>query len=247
MFSGRWDTNLGRDMNGRVLLDFKPALLLPLLDYLRAKRIETPEHLVPLPDVPSPLQEDFFRMIKYFGLEDHVLQRHIAWHWENTEKEISTTLSVDKLEIIFGHWSAPVFGSTSFSSGIHSWAVQVTTSSGDNDLMCAIGIGTPRTPKSGCQPYDRAVFYQPDVDGGAVKGASSVADIRKASPGDIIGCKLTLLPETDASPSTLIFYLNGEQLCQQVTVAALADGPYIPFIAAWGTTKVRLISTFAIQ
>lgn len=168
MFSGRWDTNLGRDMNGRVLLDFKPALIRPLLDYLHAKRIETPEHPVPLPDVPPPLQEDFFRMIQHFGLEDHVLQRHIAWHWEDTdkEKEISTTLCVDKLEIIFGHWGAPVFGSKSFSSGIHSWAVQVTTSSGDNDLMCASGIGTTRTPGSGCQPYDRAVFYQPDVDGG---------------------------------------------------------------------------------
>ena len=42
MFSGQQDDSLPRDTDGRVFIDYKPALFLPLLDYLRGFSCLTP-------------------------------------------------------------------------------------------------------------------------------------------------------------------------------------------------------------
>jgi len=67
-FSGRWDESLVRDADGAIFVDFRPELFMPLLDYLRARRIQDPETPVLMPTVQGS-EEAFQTMLKYYGLE----------------------------------------------------------------------------------------------------------------------------------------------------------------------------------
>lgn len=241
MFSGRWDSCIGRDMNGRVLLDFSPALLSPLIEYLRAKRIEVPGHPVRPPDVPQLLQEDFCRMLNYFGLEEYVANdvSEVTWYWKASESCNDKRFSENGLELC-GLDSAAVFGSTVFSNGTHSWAVEVRSMC-NGELCCAIGLGTSRTPAQHPYPYNgMAVAYQCGL--GRVDGAALSSGLAKAKSGDVIGCRLCF------PMASLSFYLNGALLCV-LSLAGLGDGPFIPIVSAWGDykTTVTLISTSNVR
>jgi BTB/POZ domain len=69
-FSGRWDDNLEKDPTGRFFVDQPYDLFLPLLNYLRARAIETPRSL----PLASPHFDDalsmrnFHRMLDYYGV-----------------------------------------------------------------------------------------------------------------------------------------------------------------------------------
>ena len=69
MFSGRWEDGLERDKDGCVFFDFNPQYFVLILDYLRAKKIETPENPAPLPQVPSEQLKNFNNLVSYLGLE----------------------------------------------------------------------------------------------------------------------------------------------------------------------------------
>jgi len=67
-FSGRWDDSLVRDKDGAIFVDFRPELFMPLLDFLRAKRVQDPTTPVLMPTVREA-EEAFQTMLKYYGLE----------------------------------------------------------------------------------------------------------------------------------------------------------------------------------
>ncbi len=78
MFSGRWETSLVRDEDGRIFFDFNPQYFVLILDYLRGKAIATPENPVPLPKVPDDQVKSFSNLIEYLGLSDEIVLAPIA-------------------------------------------------------------------------------------------------------------------------------------------------------------------------
>ena len=67
MFSGRWEDNIKRDKDGAVFFDFNPQHFILILDYLRVKKIETPQNPPPLPKVPEDQEECFNSLVQYFA------------------------------------------------------------------------------------------------------------------------------------------------------------------------------------
>ena len=78
MFSGRWETSLARDEDGRIFFDFNPQHFVLILDYLRGKAIATPENPVPLPKVPDDQVKSFNNLIEYLGLSEEIVLAPIA-------------------------------------------------------------------------------------------------------------------------------------------------------------------------
>ena len=72
MFSGRWENNIKRDKDGAVFFDFNPQHFILILDYLRVKKIETPENPPPLPKVPEDQSESFNSLVRYLGLSNEI-------------------------------------------------------------------------------------------------------------------------------------------------------------------------------
>ena len=67
MFSGRWE-NVDRDEDGHVFLDYNPELFVLVLDYLRAKKIETPDQPASLPPVAWEDAVNFRTLVDYLNL-----------------------------------------------------------------------------------------------------------------------------------------------------------------------------------
>ena len=72
MFSGRWEDSVQRDQDGAVFLDFNPQHFSVILDYLRVKKIATPENPPHLPNVPEDQMKEFNILIEYLGLSDEL-------------------------------------------------------------------------------------------------------------------------------------------------------------------------------
>ncbi|CAB4017449.1 Chaperone dnaK2 [Paramuricea clavata] len=73
MFSGRWEDSLERDKDGAIFFDFNPQYFLVILEYLRAKKIATPEHPAPLPKVAEDQAESFNNLLGYLDLSDEIV------------------------------------------------------------------------------------------------------------------------------------------------------------------------------
>jgi hypothetical protein len=73
MFSGRWEDSLERDQDGAIFFDFNPQYFLIILDYLRAKKIATPENPAPLPKVAEDQAKNVNNLLEYLGLSDEIV------------------------------------------------------------------------------------------------------------------------------------------------------------------------------
>ncbi|CAB4022801.1 SH3KBP1-binding 1, partial [Paramuricea clavata] len=72
MFSGRWEDGLKRDEDGAVFLDVNPQYFSYILDYLRTKKIASPENSAELPKVPRDQVKNFKTLVEYLGLSDEI-------------------------------------------------------------------------------------------------------------------------------------------------------------------------------
>ena len=72
MFSDRWEDNIKRDKDGAVFFDFNPQHFILILDYLRVKKIATPQNPPPLPKVPEDQEESFNSLVQYLGLSKEI-------------------------------------------------------------------------------------------------------------------------------------------------------------------------------
>jgi len=68
MFSGRYEDQLDRDKDGNVFLDYSPAIMAPLIDYLRLHRDVAPGRPVQWPSVPYEYHSSWEAMLDFFGL-----------------------------------------------------------------------------------------------------------------------------------------------------------------------------------
>ena len=73
MFSGRWE-NLEEDEDGDVFLDYNPKLFALVLDYLRAKKLETPSKPALLPQVALEDAVNFKSLVDFLGVVPHNLR-----------------------------------------------------------------------------------------------------------------------------------------------------------------------------
>jgi hypothetical protein len=73
MFSGRWEDSLERDQDGAIFFDFNPQYFLVILDFLRAKKIATPENPAPSPKVAEDQAKNFNNLLEYFGVSDEIV------------------------------------------------------------------------------------------------------------------------------------------------------------------------------
>lgn len=87
MFSGRYEQQLERDKDGNVFLDHSPAVMIPLIDFLRAHRDSVREELVQLPDIAPESLRAWRVMIRFFGLQPIFTMRFVGIH---TDVEIAS-------------------------------------------------------------------------------------------------------------------------------------------------------------
>ena len=73
MFNGRWEDRVKRDKDGVVFFDFNPQYFGWILDYLRAKKISSPENPAVLGEVPKNQMKNFNALLEYLGLNDEIL------------------------------------------------------------------------------------------------------------------------------------------------------------------------------
>ena len=73
MFNGRWEDSVKRDKDGVVFFDFNPEHFSWILDYLRAKKISSPENPAVLVQVPKNQMKNFNTLLEYLGLSDEIL------------------------------------------------------------------------------------------------------------------------------------------------------------------------------
>ena len=78
MFSGRWENKLSRDEDGRVFFDFNPQYFLLILDFLRARKMASPENPAPLPKVLEDQVKNFNNLVEYLGLSDEITPPEIG-------------------------------------------------------------------------------------------------------------------------------------------------------------------------
>ena len=72
MFTGRWEDGVKRDKDGAVFFDFNPKHFGYILEYLRTKKIATPEDPVELPKVPRDEAKNFNTLVEYLQLSDEI-------------------------------------------------------------------------------------------------------------------------------------------------------------------------------
>jgi len=72
LFSGRWDENIERDQCGNYFLDFDPETFRVVVNFLRDKRIETPDHPAVMGSVSSDKQEHFANLLDFLGIREYV-------------------------------------------------------------------------------------------------------------------------------------------------------------------------------
>lgn len=70
MFSGRWEERLKKDKHGNVFLDFNPDCFKLILNYLRAKKIETPRSKAKKPKPPEDETSNYWNLVDYLGLRE---------------------------------------------------------------------------------------------------------------------------------------------------------------------------------
>ena len=73
MFNGRWEDRVKRDKDGVVFFDFNPEHFGWILDYLRVKKISSPENPAVLTEVPKNQMKNFNTLLEYLGLSDEIL------------------------------------------------------------------------------------------------------------------------------------------------------------------------------
>lgn len=72
MFSGRWEDRLKKDKQGNVFLDFNPDCFKLILNYLRAKKIETPRSQAKKPKPPEEETSNYWNLVEYLGLREEL-------------------------------------------------------------------------------------------------------------------------------------------------------------------------------
>ena len=140
MFSGRWEDGLERDKDGCIFLDFNPKYFSLILDYLRAKKIETPENPALLPKVPSEQLKNFSVLVGYLGLKEEMMLTITE-----TLKLHSAGITIEENGAVAVHGSAGrheyVLGENIYEEGEIHWQLKLESFLNNNWMFVGIVKG----------------------------------------------------------------------------------------------------------
>jgi hypothetical protein len=94
MFSGRWEDGLKRDQDGAVFLDCNPQYFGYILEYLRMKRMATPENPAKLLNVQTDDLQHIATLVEYLGFSNE-----IVLSTDETNEDPTDTVPSDKFNL----------------------------------------------------------------------------------------------------------------------------------------------------
>jgi hypothetical protein len=153
MFSGRWEDSVKRDQDGAVFFDVNPQYFGYILDYLRAKKIATPENPAPLPEVPQNQEKNFSNLVEYLGLSKEIVPTEIATE-KSSEKFNSRSPGISIQEdgkVAVNDSSGGynyVLGENVYQHGIIRFKLKLESFQNNNWIMVAI-LKADVVPQSG--------------------------------------------------------------------------------------------------
>lgn len=173
LFSGRWESCIERDGEGRFFLDFDPPSFRVLLNFLRSKRLENPGSPTPLPVVPGYMEERFNNLVEYLGLTDLLRDAEARQQAQAASAREDQPLTATLLH-----------SANAFVSALRSGAAQVVGGAS----------ATPAGPQDAATATPAA--WRPPVLGASAAAASSTAAAARPVPAPSAG------GNTASSPSS---------------------------------------------
>jgi len=147
IFNGNWEERMERDSAGNLFFDFNPVCFRKIVNYLRLKRIETPERPAPFPVVPPDIKKEFDNLAFFLGLEDE-FQLDIKDHFSTSAKSSGITISeggkIATKDSTNSHQY--VLGERLYSKGIIQFSLRIESIQ-DNNQWIHVGVIT-ETPQS---------------------------------------------------------------------------------------------------
>ena len=165
MFSGRWEDSVKRDEDGAVFFDVNPQYFGYILDYLRAKKIATPENPAPLPEVPQNQEKNFSNLVEYLGLSKEIVPTEIATE-KSSEKfnSHSAGISIQEDGKVAVHDSSTghkyVLGDNVYQHGITRFKLKLESFKDNYWIMVAIS-------KADVVPQSDSSVFWPGCNGWA--------------------------------------------------------------------------------
>ncbi|CAB4025419.1 Chaperone dnaK2 [Paramuricea clavata] len=143
MFSGRWEDSVKRDQDGAVFFDVNPQYFGYILDYLRTKKIASPENPAELPKVPRDQAKNFNTFVEYLGLSKEIVPTEIETE-KLSEKfnSHSPGISIQEDGKVAVHDSSVghkyVLGENVYQHGITHFKLKLESFQNNNWIMVAI-------------------------------------------------------------------------------------------------------------
>ena len=169
-FSGRWDDSIEKDSEGCFFIDQPIELMRPLLNFLRAKSIETTTMPAKAPfstttETDDTSQVDFYRLLVHYGMTYFVYPAQFVLHRGETT---SVTMgSGPNPAVISTNWSTFLLKELHHERKIARFSIQLD---GPTE-RAQIGWATPN--------YFAANVNATDVKGIGEEGASIALDVHR--------------------------------------------------------------------
>ena len=143
MFSGRWEDSVKRDQDGAVFFDVNPQYFGYILDYLRAKKIATPENPAPFPEVPQNQERNFSNLVEYLGLSKEIVPTEIKTEKSSEKFNLrSPEISIQEDGKVAVHGSRGghkyVLGENVYQHGIIRFKLKLESFQNNQWIMVAI-------------------------------------------------------------------------------------------------------------
>jgi hypothetical protein len=155
MFSGRWEDSLERDKDGAIFFDFIPQYFLVILEYLRAKKIATPENPAPLPKAPEDQAKSFNNLVEYLGLSDEIVRAEIVPSEKFNAHSPGVTLEEDNKVAVHSPNEdfAYVLGHNVYQQGIARFKLNVETFKDNIWMFIGIAKGDVVPPNNNSREW----------------------------------------------------------------------------------------------
>ena len=142
MFNGRWEDRVKRDKDGVVFFDFNPEYFGWILDYLRAKKISSPENPAVLAEIPKNQMKNFNALLEYLGLSDEILPTSPTEVVQNEKFNVcSSGITVQENGRVAVHDSYKheyVLGENVYQRGIVRFKLKLESFENNNWIMVGI-------------------------------------------------------------------------------------------------------------
>ena len=150
MFNGRWEDRVKRDKDGVVFFDFNPEYFGWILNYLRAKKISSPENPAVLAEVPKNQMKNFNTLLEYLGLSEEIVPTRPTELLQNEKfSECSSGITVQENGQVAVHGpsgSVPeyVLGENVYQRGIVRFKLKLESFKDNNWILVGIVKAKPK-------------------------------------------------------------------------------------------------------